>query len=60
MANLADIILPAGFRKVGIAIAPQIFDTAEARQRALMITAACDAADKQLDVATSLPPEKQQ
>ena len=58
MSNIADIVLPAGPRKVAIAIAPQIFDTNEARQRALMITAACDAADKQLEVATLMPEKK--
>lgn len=56
MANIADIVLPAGPKKVAIAVAPQIFDTIEARQRAAMIVSACDMADKQIEVATSVPP----
>ncbi len=58
MSQIADIVLPAGPKKVAIAIAPQIFTTDEARQRVVMISAACDAADKQLEVASSLPADK--
>lgn len=55
MAILVDIFIPAGPKRVIIAIPPQIFETTEARNRAAAIISACDAADKIIETAVTLP-----
>lgn len=55
MAELADLMAPISRGRVAIAIAPQLFNTAEARNRAAGILAVCEVADKMLDVATTIP-----